>query len=304
MTKAPLKDLLYRTGIAMRGTGYWHWRYYGWDYRARRENREWQVRIDGRDYRLPTLDHWLEPGRTIHVLLSGPSAGAIEHRERLLRQPSITVNGSHRLIDDADARADLYLVSDVGFVRRQWDSFRQGVDRARAVAVDHRVLLEVTRRDPDFAERVRVYLFDNLTRPYGRSSHWWDLPAAELPHDGRRCAFSTRPDLGFFPSCTVAYLALQIAAAQRPRRIVFFGLDLSGDRRFYAEHQPENSMLLSDFDRFILPDFQFASSVLRRMGIEVVNASPASALPDSVFARRTPESCLGGDVADTAPQSN
>lgn len=251
------------------------------------------MRIDGADYGFRTLDRWLPAGETVHVLLSGPSVAAIREPARLCGRQAITVNGSHRILEGSGVRAALYLVSDVGFVRRQWPVLLEGLRRADALAVDHRVALEIARRDRELLRSLPVYLFDNLTRPYGASAHWWRrFPPDRLPADGRRCAFSQDARLGFFPSCTVAYLALQIAAAQRPRRIVFFGLDLDGGPRYYAEERPERSMLQKDFAEFIVPDFRFAAGLLRARGIEVLNASPRSALPEAIFPRVDAEACL------------
>lgn len=289
---ARLDDLLYRLTIAWRGPAYWHWRYYGNQYRAQRDGGIWRVDIDGHQFEARSLEAWLQPGGTVHILLSGPSVRQLPDPSRLLQHPTITVNGSYRILQSAGQRADLYLLSDVGFVRRQWETVSQGIASARALAVDHRVLLEIIRRDPQVAHRVPIYLFDNLTRPYGRSSAWWRQPPSSLPRDGRRCAFSMQPSLGFFPSCTVAYLALQIAAAQKPRRIVLFGLDLNGGARYYAEQNAERSMLLDDFERSIMPDFAFSAGVLKQAQIEVINASPASALPNSIFPHADPLSCL------------
>lgn len=279
--------------IAWRGPGAWHWRHYGQDYVAQAGADGWRVRISGNDYAFRRLDGWLPAGSDIHILLSGPSIATIREPALLSRQPTITVNGSYRILEGSGGRADLYLVSDVGFVRRQWPALLAGVRCARALAVDHRVALEIARHDRQLLHSLPVYLFDNLTRPYRQSAHWWRrFPATQLPAEGRRCAFSQDARIGFFPSRTVAYLALQIAAAQHPRRIVLFGLDLGGAGRYYSENAPERSMLARDFAEYIVPDFRFAANLLRAQGVEVLNASPDSALPASVLPRVDPNEWL------------
>ncbi|MFT4047458.1 MAG: hypothetical protein QM661_12280 [Solimonas sp.] len=295
---ARLKSALYRLAIVWRGPACWHWRYYGWDYAARLEGDGWRVRAFGHDYRFGTLAAWRPAAEAIHIVLSGPSVRQIGDPSALAARPVIAVNGSYRVLAEQGLRADLYAVVDIGYVRRQWDDFVAGVRAAKALAIDHRMVVEIARRDPQLLREVDVRLFDSLLRPYRRSAHWWTRPPqAGLFRDGRRAAFSLSADAGYFPSCTVAYLALQIAATQRPRRIVFFGLDLDGGGRFYRERQREKTMIADDYERAIRPDFAFAAGVLRGEGIEVLNASPDSRLPDSVFARVAPARVLGAGCA-------
>lgn len=280
--------------VALLGPGYGHWRYFGPEYRAEALDDGWRITLDGRTRHFGSLSGCLPAGGTIHILLSGPSVSTIERPQRLVRAPSITVNGSYRALNAPgfEGRSDLYVVSDVGFVRRQWASFVDGVRAARAVALDHRVLIEVVRRDPALVAATDIRVFDNLRRPYGRSSRFWRDPPADVVCRGRKGAFSTNVRHGFHPSGTVGYLALQIAAAQRPARIVLFGLDLTDGPRFYPEDRPEKAMLMLDLHQTILPDFALAAGVLRAQGIEVINASPDSVLADTVFPRRDPNAVL------------
>lgn len=291
--RAGWRHRLYRLGIAWRGPACWHWRYYGWDYRAARESHGWRILALGRERHYADLSAWQPAGGTVHIVLSGPSLASLSEPARLGQAPTLAVNGSYRVLANAGLRADLYLVSDVGYVRRQWDAFVEGVRNARVLAVDHRVLLEVLRRDATVLESVEVRVFDLLSRPYARSAHWWrELPQPSVSASGREACFSMNSHFGFHPSCTVAYLALQIAAAQSPRRVVMFGLDLRGGSRYYAEPQAEKSMLDQDYERCIEPHFRLASQVLRHAGIEVINASEHSRLPDDIFVRRAPDAAL------------
>ena len=288
------QDLLYRAGLLWRGPARWHWRHYGWGYRAQQTAQGWVVRGCGLTLEARQLANWRPGCEGVHILLSGPSAARIEHPERLCTQPLITVNGSFQVLADTGLQADLYLVSDVGFVRRQPERFAAGLKAAKALACDHRVLYRLMQTQPQLLAAKPLYLFDNLKRPYHASAHWWNRPAAEGFHRlGREVVFSLRSDLGFFPSCTVAYIALQIAAAQSPRRVVLFGLDLNGGQRYYeGPNQQEKSMLAQDFETCIRPHFAFAAQVLADRCIEVVNASPESALPADVFPKRPADACL------------
>ena len=291
---AAIAGSLYRLLIAFRGPACWHWRHFGFDYSARPTASGWDVKVLGRHRLFGSLRDWgARSGETIHIVSSGPSIATLTEPERLNLASTITVNGSFRCLSKVGALADLYVVSDIGFVRRQWDALMEGIDAARAVAVDHRVALEIARRDMSVFDRRPFLLFDNVQRPFGRSSRWWSSAAdAQVWRRDRDCAFSQSLDWGFFPSCTVAYVALQIAALSAPRRIVLFGLDLNAGPRFYDETQPEKSMIGKDLEGCILPHFAFASSVLREQGIEVLNASPQSAVPREVFQRVEPNAYL------------
>lgn len=266
----------------------------------------WQVQALGHRLSCADLQGGLPPGGTVHIVLSGPSIAAIGQPAQLARHPTVVVNGSFQILRDAGCRADLYVVSDVGFVRRQWSRFVAGVQASRALAVDHRVLLEVLRRDPGVLEGTELRLFDNLLRPYGRPSCRWvrAMPPGVFG-EGRTGVFSADAVFGYHPSCTVAYLALQIAATQRPARIVLFGLDLGGGgARYYPEARAEQSMLQQDLHGCILPHLALAARALATMGIEVRNATPDSALPESVIARLSPHDYLQGlHQADPGPSA-
>ena len=243
------------------------------------------------ELRCADIAGWLAPDATVHILLSGPSVGRIEAPQRIADAPTITVNGSFRVLRNVGSVSALYLVSDVGFVRRQWQTFREGADSALALALDHRVLYEVMRRDPALVQRRTVYLFDNLLRPYGRSSHWWKTPPnPAVWQRAPEVAFSSDAAFGYHPSCSVAYLALQIAATQRPAGVTLFGLDLGGGR-YYAESQPERSMLQQDLQP-ILAHLAFAARCLSESGIRQINASLDSALPASVMPQADPNAYL------------
>ena len=288
---------LYRLLIAPRGPARWHWRHYGFDYAAclDRAAGSWRLRVFGEDEEVLSMARWRPASDTVHIVLSGPSVRTIAAPQRLADHPVISVNGSFRLLQQAGLASDLYLVSDVGFVRRQWSTVVEGIRAARAIAVDHRVALEIARRDRSLLRSQPVHLFDNLQRPYHRSSSWWHGAVPDgVWRDARRALFSRDPSFGFFPSCTVAYLALQIAACLPLRRIVLFGLDLDGGPRFYAEPRAEQSMIAKDLHDCIVPHFAFAAPILRDAGIEVINASPHSALPEAILRRADPNDVLRG----------
>lgn len=290
-----VRDWLYRISISWRGPAYWHWRHFGDDYVTRRVGDVWHSEVLGRAYAFNAVSAWQPPGETIHIVLSGPSVGTITDPRRIALAPTLCVNGSFRLFESIGVRPDLYLLSDGGFVRRQWPTFLQGAAISRALCADHRLLLQIARGDPALLRDRPVYTFDNLVRPYGRSSRWQSrADTAVLHRCGRDYAFSVSDEEGYFMSRTVAYLALQIAASQRPKRIVFFGMDFGGGRRYYEERSPERSMLDSDYEIAILPHMRFASRVLATAGIEVLNASPDSRLPDEVFPRVEPNAYLDG----------
>ncbi|PLX82072.1 MAG: hypothetical protein C0616_03130 [Desulfuromonas sp.] len=202
----------------------------------------------------------------------------------------MVVNGSHSIYRGTDEVFSYYLVADVGFVRRQWKNFVEGVKKARSLLVDHRVLKEVLETDPDILGDKKVVLFDQVKRPFNKPlptpGH---VPEQGLFFNGLQ-EFSINPDHGFAGVKTVAYLALQVSIALGYDQIVYYGLDLGGSRRFYEEESPEKSMIDQDYEQFIEPHFAWGADACRTLGVKVVNASPYSRLPASIFPRVEPGS--------------
>ena len=96
----------------------------------------WQVQALGHRLSCANLQGGLAPGGTLHIVLSGPSVAGIAQPARLSWRPTVVVNGSFQILRDAGCGADLYVVSDVGFVRRQWSRFVAGVQAVSIIGAN------------------------------------------------------------------------------------------------------------------------------------------------------------------------
>jgi len=294
-------DLLYRIYLAMRGKRVWHWRYYGPHYHAERTDAGYSVTYRGRrfDFGVPVRSEHVD--RPLIILCAGPSVSEILRPERVWGHTALAMNGSHSLYDGNAEVFSYYLVSDIGFIRRQWDSFVRGVAVSRTLLLDHRVIAEVLSRSEAPLRGKEVLCFNNLHRPFGRPLE----KPQDRPQAGFFCrdgiVFSINPDLGFNPSKTVAYVALEIGVALGFRDIRFLGLDLGGSGRFYAEKGAEKTMIADDYEGYIEPHFRYASEVCGRLGVVLRNGSPVSRLPNAIIPRTSPEWVLSEPMGPMAP---
>lgn len=258
-----------------------HFRYYAGGYCSQKDGQSIIVKYKGKKISCKNFEQVKEENNILNIICSGPSLNNIQGKDKLFDSDSLCMNGSHNLSSSEHEFINYYVISDVGFIRRNWVSFCSGVKKSENLFFDHRVIKEIIDIDPEVLSGKNIYLFNLMTRPYRRKSEF----------SSKKQYFSTDPDLGLNPSRTVAYLSLQIAVALGYKDIRFFGMDLGGNQRFYADPVNEKSMIDQDYP-FIEADFRFASQYCRQHGIIVTNASPNSRLPDDIFQKADPDVIL------------
>ncbi len=296
----PVIKLAYR----LRGRRSRHLRYYLSGYCATQTPLGYCVVVNGREYRVDRLDALAASkanveanveANSISIVAAGPSLANVDLTERWAAHRFLAVNGSHRIYSGEDQVFDYYLVNDIGFIRRQWQSFLRGVALAKTILIDHRVLYEVLQRDANALEGKTIVLFDLGTRPYGKplvnylhqpdsgvyTSDYFSDNTNDNTND--KAVFSINPDAGFAPGGTVAYLALQLVVAMGFSRILFLGLDLNDGGRFYTQQNNEKSMLAQDYSSLIEPHFKLARVACDALGVKLYNASQVSRLPQNII---------------------
>ncbi len=100
--------------------------------------------------------------------------------------------------------------------------------------------------------------------------------------------FSTDIRQGIFDAGTVVYWALQILAWLGFNTILVSGLDMTNfnQPRFYETQQEKlPSYLATKVDTLVMPSFAHAAQVLQQRQIRVINFSPESAVPDTIFEK-------------------
>jgi len=261
-----------------------HFRYY-LDYSYFSEGGSFKISFKDAIVEVAPLSKMLCRDEFINILCSGPSLRSITRMEKLFSHPTLVMNGSHMFYEGTDSVFDYYVVSDIGFVRRNWDLFIKGLQKSKNLLFDHRVIAEALQVDSSVFNGKNVYVYDLFKRPYNRKIK------------NGKTVFSLNSSDGFNSSKTVAFLALQLAASIGYKNIHFFGLDLNNKLRFYSEKNPEKSMIDEDF-LDILEDFQHAAEICKDRDISVVNASPESRLPEEIFPKIDPNEILDGMPGD------
>jgi hypothetical protein len=280
-----ITKLIFRLYLLFKGKAYQHWRYYGRDYKVMPAGQQKVVDYRGLQLSVSTPDCISINEKKVIILCSGPSVKLLERPIEQWGLPIIAMNGSHSLYQGQDRMLDYYVVSDIGFIRRQWQSFKRGISISKMVMLDHRALSEVLKIDPSALEDSEIVVFNQTKRPYGRPL----TPNVDSPSDKFYCkggsVFSLNPELGYASSGTVAYLALQLVATMGFNDIRFLGLDLCGDGRFFNEARVEKSHLDDDYNSLIEPDFRVAADICKRLNITLRNGALNSRLPSDVMQR-------------------
>ena len=285
----PVVKLAYR----LRGRRYRHLRYYVSGYCVTQVPHGYRVMVNECEYLFDSINALVNTRSSavdsIAIVASGPSLANVDLTAHWGTHRFLTVNGSHRIYSGEQSVFDYYLVNDIGFIRRQWESFLRGVAVSKTILVDHRVLYEVLQRDANALEGKVVVLFDLSTRPYGKPlddcQHQPDRGVYTSDDTGDKAVFSINPDYAFAPGGTVAYLALQLVVAMGFGRVLFFGLDLNGGGRFYTQQNNEKSMLEQDYKSLIEPHFKLARAACDELGVTLYNASQVSRLPEKIIPR-------------------
>jgi Kdo-III transferase WaaZ len=107
--------------------------------------------------------------------------------------------------------------------------------------------------------------------------------------DQNHIAYSKDIRRGVFDAGTVVYWALQVLGYLGFRKIYIAGLDMSNfnDPRFYEDKANKRpSFLENKVKGTVFPALQLASNALSEMGISVINLSPQSAVPESIFPKQ------------------
>ena len=195
--------------------------------------------------------------RTVFVVGGGPSLIGFDFD----RLPALGhVIGVNRAMFDAPAQCGVSM--DIKFVN------------------EHRDDLDA------FARRNELYL--------GAGRVWWRaMPVIERAiylREDHEEGLSLAPDR-IRTNLTSGYTALNLAVLKRARRIVLLGFDYgaAGGRHHYHNRYPWFDPTAAHWPQWA-QRFEVAAQACQRLGIEVINASPDSAIV--AFPRVTIEDCL------------
>jgi hypothetical protein len=266
------KSLL--SNLALRfdgGKAYWHNRLFPLRLHAALDHRGVHLALDGRVLRAG----WYSALRdqftgTCHIVVSGPSVQTIRDPTRLCSHFNIWANGSPALALEHQISPDLYVTCDTGFLERQLSTFVRYSERSSATLLSFTAAATLLRFGTTAGS---CYLYDDTRKPFR-------LPV-NLPRLDANAIVSGH---------SVAVICVNAALDLGFRDLRIFGLDLGGGR-FYAEQKAEPSSLDKNFES-ICDDFRRLRKLADEKEARILNCSPHSRLPESIFERSCPNRAL------------
>jgi KDO transferase-3 len=230
--------------------------------------------------------------KPVSLVTLGPSAKTYDWET--LKQSGrmiVAVSGGATFLTERGITPDLLVVSDPDFSKAAGYHLENApgvplVIELRAVATLH-------AHFPQALKNRRITVVERVNKWFGVAAFSKEELAAsnkqsgspfwisEVPDKLGRIGWSDRPDLGFFPSTTVALVALQVIVALGGNDIEIIGMDLGGGNSAYTDTGP--SKLAEQYQTVLLPSFEIMSRALANRGVTIRNLSPTSPLPASIF---------------------
>ncbi len=223
------------------------------------------------------------------IYLSGPSS--LYTPTKLLSSSCIiSVNGSTGNLIDNAIPVFAYIVSDGSFYKNKKELFHKYSTYAKHTFISENVLEMATAEERKVLLQ-SCYLLKDLCKSrggFGRKIRYYFKSVMNKPvfikcafsRKNKTIAFSRDVSYGHFGSATVAFSALQLAITLRFERIIFSGLDLTGDcKRFYSEEQEQPTTLPENLG-FIVDSFSFARE---KTDARMYNLSTNTAIPYDII---------------------
>lgn len=230
--------------------------------------------------------------RPVSLVTLGPSARAHDwNREKNSGRMIVSVSGGATFLTELGITPDLLVVSDPDFSKAAGYHLENApgvplVIELRAMAALHAHFPAALKNRPiTVIERVNKWFgVAALSKAdLAESNRISGCPfwISEVPDQLVRIGWSDRPELGFFPSSTVALVALQVIVALGGNDIEIIGMDLGGGNSVYTGTGP--SRLAEHYETVLLPSFQIMGQALANRGVRIRNLSPTCLLPSSIF---------------------
>jgi Kdo-III transferase WaaZ len=254
------------------------------------------ISIGGREIAVEnTRNLAVERPAACHLIATGPSVNEIDYDALDLRHV-MGVNGAIALQERHDIPFEFYCIVDAGFVRNRPDLVARVLQEDLTFFTTPLVLWYIAQCLPLEQIRCRIFLIEDILCPVcKRSLRTRDLLDVQANADvvlfdkTAPLGFSTNLRRGVFDGRTVAYTALQALVWLGFDKVFLHGLDLVDATHTPRFYETAESMLPSSldaqFDAFIEPSFRGAAALLGRLGVNVKNLSPNSALGAAIFEK-------------------
>jgi KDO transferase-3 len=234
------------------------------------------------------------------IVATGPSINQIDF-SHLQGRTCIGVNGSILKSEEYSLPFRSHVMADRQFFKDRFELVRKALMSGAECLFSFRGLSVICERQPELLRDARVFLLDEITARFGQPklSAGDFYAAAERDPDlvlhpsarpsKGRVGFSRDIRKGVFTGQTIAFSALQIAVWLGYTRIFILGMDLGGTgegARFYESGEKAAPMRLGrDYESYIQPAFEVASTLRSALGIQIYNLSPDSRLPAAVIPK-------------------
>ena len=237
---------------------------------------------------VPTNELMERITRPVTLVTTGPSA--LNHdweAEKKSGRMIVAVTGGAGFLKERGIVPELLILSDPGFCKTGGYHIRDAI--GIPLVLEYRCAAALEAYFPGAFLQRRVSIVERVNR-------WYGLPPLSKSELQRMNKESKSPfrlgelapigwsdclDLGFFPSSTVAIVALQVLVALGATDIEIIGMDLGGTHSVYGNARP--SRLEQNYESIILPSFIMMKSALSNRGIKIRNVSPSCPLPPELF---------------------
>lgn len=227
---------------------------------------------------------------TVLLLATGPSIKDIDPSLIPEHMHVMGVNGAYHLADKVSF--SLYTIVDMAF-------FDNNINLIKSIVFDKKITLFTTihgmkRIFDRYGTNIYCKLAlieDALFRTYEEKStpdEYRDIEDIYFNSSFKDIAFSLDIRKGIFDAGTVSYWSLQILPFIGFNKILIAGLDMNNFEkpRFYENDDNKAPSYLSNkLVDIIIPAMSLAGSILNKNNISIINLSPASSIPDSIFKK-------------------
>ncbi|MGL4768195.1 MAG: hypothetical protein ACRCV6_08990 [Formosimonas sp.] len=260
----------------LRGKRWWHNRVYPADFTVRNTGEHGlQVCYRQQQLTVRTVAALSDvfAARAMHVVLSGPSVKEVASPKRLNAEFCFTVNGSPALFEANGLPYDAYVADDPGFVKQRGADVVRYAARAQYCFFSYRTLCLLLMQGHDLSG-LNIYVFDYRFMPYRRRREFEP-----------QLYFARTLTEGLALCDSVVYIVLQLAFGMGFKHVALFGMDLSMNGRFYAEHNAQPQFLDQHWQTGIVEPLTLVGDMARQGLWRVINCSVNSRLPADVLPK-------------------
>lgn len=231
---------------------------------------------------------------TVLLTATGPSINTIDFSKLPGNIPAMGVNGAYFLSEKVNL--SLYVIVDMEFYDRRQDIIRAVISDPNILLFTtmHGIAKIIDRHRESLQCRLALIedacykIYQPKVADQQKWEHYRHTAGVYFCNSNRNICFSTDIRNGIFDAGTVAYWALQILFYLGFKKLLVAGLDMNNfnQPRFYENSDSMlPSYLENKVDDIVMPSLAHAARVMETHNVEVINLSPESAVPDTIFKK-------------------